>query len=405
MRFHLFVFLLCLRLGVSRVSNQEFAALALHVYDTSGALPQHMQDEWSSIQNITDPQIDFWAGVFKKTPSNEVVVAVRGTATLKNFLVDDAQLIWGNVPPIAQKLVDELQRISKEHPSVYLTGHSLGAAAINAAFAKLALSHDHWLERVAGVVLFENPGIQAELADDLKAKLTAAKFNKFRSTIIEFFGAPNPINMIASHIAGTQVRVLIDHGRQVNFLHGASCLLKSVGRATLWYYVLAAAVEKVASAGALMSGAAGAAEESHDIYQKWSVTKKSGLATAMCNAGICDIDVAAWVAPWVPQVGLLSAFLGLQGSQLGEWVLGQHSMTSMHQAFDREEDMPNEEKHIRMESWPSGVTLRSTVMPILLNAVPFHPANDGIHTCHDPDSVLERRISMIQGYVTKEEQR
>lgn len=308
-----------------------------------------------------------------------MVVAVRGTQLGGNCynLQDDMRLALNKIPDLIDPLLHAIQHLDLGSRRMYLTGHSLGATAVNIAFLRMVASDETWLQQLGLIVLFENPGVPRHVLESLPKDLIDAASAK----VVEFFGAPNPINMWHPHMGALKVRVLLSHGQSSNWHHVSKCARNSLGRAAAVVGVTATAgMVAVATTTAAGTTAAGVA----------ATSAGTELATGATFTGV----TAAGAASCGMLIGTFNAFLGVE--DIVRWTLGQHSITTIHGAFDLGAYMPREFRLIK--KWPDGMSSLNTIKGMATSVVPFHPANYGLHTVKSPDAVVEARIRSIIGY-------
>jgi len=121
---------------------------------------------------------------------------------------------------------------------------------------------------------------------------------------------------------------------------------------------------------------------------------RAGLFVAPWNG----LTAAAVEAGGEAGGGLLLSLMGRLGMGVGDtisWTLRQHSIQAMHASFKPRGDMPRSFRVVRR--WPSASAGQSLLRHLAIGMVPFHPANDGLHTFMSPDAAMEARVAGTAG--------
>jgi len=361
----------------AKPTNAELIWLCEVLYADDFVLPKELESRgWALDELLLDDSMGLKAGVFKAADYR--VVAVRGTKhTVKENLMDDIHLIRGVEPKLVQPLVDALQRtlrsdIADEH--LFVTGHSLGAAAVNWAMLSVALEKPEKLRKIGSIALFENPGIAAKFLKAVPEDVVDAVSAK----TIEIFGAPNVINMLLSHMQCKKIRVMLPHGQKCDAYHVGRCTLYSTCRTLP---LVGSAI--VLSGTGLAAAAAGVIGATVPIA---APTVPGAVSGAACS-----------VAPVVPGASLVTGGFALGLSDYASWCWEQHHHRNLRKSFNIDEDMPRDFR--RMRQWPSCFAVSHAARSILTSALPRQSVNNGFHTMTDPDSVIEARLKTLTDYV------
>lgn len=365
----------------------DFATLARAVYGDIGnsGLPLG----WVALDVFRDRGIGLQAALFVNPELCAAVLAVRGSDELANYL-DDVRLALGTPPQLEAVVAHILTQIAQEHATgelrtrvallmdrlaceldvrleLFLTGHSLGASVASMAFAQYFVNN-YPNERWAPPVLFESPGMPQAFHETVEVHAAmrgiGPQYGTMRRDVVEYLGAPNPINMLHKHFGLRRCRVRIPHGMVVDHVHVLRCTWGSASRALL-FVGLGVGVR----AAVLAAEAAEAAE----------------VAVA-AHAG-----VAAGYA--------LSRSMGniLEIKDYCPWILKQHSIVALCAAFPVGANIPHDS--VNMREWPTHSVLWAALRSLARYHIPFHPGNHGLHTLSDPDAVVEQRIQAMDGYV------
>mmetsp|Transcript_93918 Transcript_93918/g.162595 ORF Transcript_93918/g.162595 Transcript_93918/m.162595 type:complete len:174 (+) Transcript_93918:365-886(+) len=116
--------------------------------------------------------------------------------------------------------------------NLYVTGHSLGAAAVSIAYGWYFL--EQVILRFQPPVIFESPGVPNrcwnQLREHAAARHKEEAFEAMRSQVIEILGAPNPINMLHDHFGHLHYRAILSHGQEITLKHNIKCIVGSATR-------------------------------------------------------------------------------------------------------------------------------------------------------------------------------
>lgn len=466
---------------------------------------------WRRLEVVQRPNVGLRVAVLVR--GGELCLAVRGTELdgkndSRRNVADDIRLGLHRLPRIIEPLLEIVSGMA-DWQSIHLTGHSLGASAVNFVYASLAMHDKRWLDRITQVVLFENPGVTQQLLADAREKLGEGGYRTLESKVVQYFGAPNPINLCLPHMAGTRIRVKLPHLQTADAWFVAKCCWGSASRALTVGGLVARAAVAVSTAGA--AGAAATAGGTSTVVAAGAPTAAAGGAAAVAGAGGAGAAVQraaqVWTqAEWIEMAlslgykrenlchlvdqlqyggqcaqckavraglermaaaakaaaeaaastraqaalaqaaraaaatsaavagaagvagGVVSSVatatrdhiaLHAQGLSEGadsaaawgaalqatygvadfcDWVAGQHLMAGMRAAFEPGTNRPRECAAIRQ--WPDGRPwlIASAAKQFVTSFVPFHPANDGLHTVCRRGAMVESRVQCILGY-------
>eukprot|EP00124_Ichthyophonus_hoferi_P002792 Ihof_evm3s207 gene=Ihof_evmTU3s207 len=198
--------------------------------------------------------------------SAPIIIAFRGTCTQHDLLAD-LMVAFGRRPHTLRFALAFINSVLQEYtslPTVYLTGHSLGAILAEVVGCELGYN----------AVTFESPG-SLPLVMGCTREREGEGVHTYISpshNIITFLTRPNLVNTCHSH-AGRVYRVVIplrgNHGNYVrpSFWHLVKCLLSTLGRIATVVYPLK-----------VMAEAYWALKEAHRTAAVAVLTKKEVIA-------------------------------------------------------------------------------------------------------------------------------
>jgi tetratricopeptide (TPR) repeat protein len=129
---------------------------------------------------------DYFGIAYRNKNTNELVIAHRGTKTLKD-LKSDMHIALGKVPEHYEPAKLFLTRVKEKYGNPYIshTGHSLGAV-----LAELLAYEDG-----TSAVTFDSPGTR-----NILENLRGTEFDNQRIDVITFMSTPNFINTATTHV-------------------------------------------------------------------------------------------------------------------------------------------------------------------------------------------------------------
>jgi len=417
--------------SLSSPSHSDLAALCKCTYsknDVAKALsPSLKRRGWRLLHTYEDEASNLRVVAFLRGAS--VVLAARGTelASAKN-LKDDLRLALDEMPSLATPLSEYVRSMGKDYASeraftlacvrfrallslcfllcsslpllirllasiflcllsdswlvngcrnqLFLTGHSLGAAAMNMVFIHLVQEDIAWLARIKSVVLFENPGVPHDVITGLQSNV-GDKYESVSSKVTEYFGAPNAINMACRHMGGQQVRVKITHVQPKSLWFRTRCLLGSLTRAGMVFSAVAWIVgSSVALIPAKASNAAIVAAEKASFASSLTPASNNVVAGTLNRLAQSSLKV----------FGLLGSFYGI--ADLSAWTIHQHDLEAMHTAL-------RDRRCVIVKKWPDSLSVRAIIHQVAGQLLPFNPANEGIFTMGDREKIIETRVEML----------
>merc|ERR1712224_843723 len=135
---------------------------------------------------------------------SDMVVVVRGIPLASHDnLQEEVDAAFSQLPDLVAQLYAYVEALYQNGAldgfRLHLTGHSVGASAVNVIVLQLMQMESSWISKITSAVLFENPGVPCEMIDDLKSKLMdrygkselREKYGDVSSKVTEYFGAPN----------------------------------------------------------------------------------------------------------------------------------------------------------------------------------------------------------------------
>jgi hypothetical protein len=182
------------------ITDQEFAVLSLHVYDTGEvSLPDDFE-EYMPIPEYMQGE-GYFARAYRKISTNEIVIAHRGTNKFPEAisdLDDDSQIARGEVPDqytFAKMFCSSVENkmISEGKTQIYHTGHSLGGALAQLSSSH-SLCHFGFVEKA---VVFDSPQVTLYMMDQARPvgyeTVDVSSINMFN-----YCAAPTEINTVNS---------------------------------------------------------------------------------------------------------------------------------------------------------------------------------------------------------------
>lgn len=170
---------------------------------------QGIPSGWKVIQRVENNKTSHSAVVYRNETTGEIVIAHKGSVETQDFLVDDALIASGKLPPqliLALRLTKE---IIKSYPNAKIsqTGHSLGAF-----LAELTAT---WYNQKA--VTFDGPGngMQIDKLNKIK-KLLGKKTES--SDITSYISDPNLVNSAAIYLGRRGNTVYLSDKKEKFFL-------------------------------------------------------------------------------------------------------------------------------------------------------------------------------------------
>ncbi|GEM_PF-3304246 len=185
-------------------SHYMYALLSLNVYDNpQNNLPTGWKEfTFNGVPLI--PSDDFYAFPYINTTLKKIIIAFRGTLTLENYVKEDIEIVFNNLPPsfvsYAVPFVDAVKAEAiQQYPDfeISFTGHSLGAILAELCAAKYKKQ----------AVTFESPG-SGTMIDELvkKAQLSLETPTLAAKNIISYQAAISSINRHNPYL-GTRIRL------------------------------------------------------------------------------------------------------------------------------------------------------------------------------------------------------
>jgi hypothetical protein len=199
----------------NRPSDYEYALLSQHVYGGSAlkkgdCLPD---DEKWKIDQVKEGESGYFGAIYINDEIQQVVLAHRGTDSLKAILEDMRGILLNRMSPHKEEafiFVANAINLVRDKKSYRLsfTGHSLGAFL---AELSVFYAHDHFNFRDVNAVTFESPGSKESL-EQMQSNLKRISLEQL--DIVGYVSYPNLINTCNKHV-GTLYHIkpnLGDHG-------------------------------------------------------------------------------------------------------------------------------------------------------------------------------------------------
>ncbi|GEM_PF-4048506 len=158
--------------------------------------------DWKRVGTAEKNDLDYHAVAYCDEARNVLVVAHRGTQSIKDWMVSNSKIVQGTVPDayaLAKKFSEALRKAYPQH-TVIETGHSLGGfyAQLNAGYFQ------------GYAVTFDVPGTRSAMARPECLGSAQAVNALNQEKIISFVSAPNIVNTANAHV-GTLFRVYVRH--------------------------------------------------------------------------------------------------------------------------------------------------------------------------------------------------
>lgn len=353
--------------------------------------------EEQAAKNNSSDRLSFGPDVYIDESSKRLVLSVRGTDVgLVGHLYEDITLFRDRVKTYlsanreevftsmyTKRVLEVMADCEANYPDFewFLTGHSLGAACCEAAWAT------DFAERVTrekncppmklwNCVTWESPGF-------VVGKKLEAILDKHQATVeqyvVHYMGAPNVINCLHPHISPRRrYRIFLSHDSKLTVRHVIGIVLKDVAVISTWLFLLRSLTSVVCRIGALTSNAAMVQRNirrAEGFVIGWLPTTKAGNEATRRALQVLEANAIAHGKPAI------------------EYLLRQHSLVHHEMSFDVKSGYPR--KMVRMEKWPlfeeyTGSWARSSVRDI------FIPPSPREHL--DPAEMIESKIRRLQGY-------
>lgn len=328
------------------------------------------------------------AFVFRGTRLNKT-----GTVRADYQLIQDRNAELLITQRAMKHMTKHMRRLQLLHPAVqwgfFTAGHSLGGFT--------AISSAILCDAILECVAFESPGLTT-----FYHKLAGEKGDDayWQARVVNYLAIPNPINMCQRHL-GRIHRVhfpRIECG--LDMLHIFKCLLGTCVRILNWLMALSLGLSMLRLlTGFTLSALA--------CSQLLSLTSPR---LAFLLAGDCAMEVAVQpVALATSAFWTLKSAAAFVAARLGttvRFILQQHSMWHMTQAFDPSTGLPH--KSVEMLSWPKVTRMSGGFFELLgkalLECVWATGTSEGISVLLDRNAMIEARIAKLPGYVEMQDE-
>ncbi len=182
-------------------TDYEYALLSQHVYHGNTLKKGHClpdNKKWK-IDQVKEGKWGYFGAIYINDEIQQVVLAHRGTDSLKAILEDMRGILLNRISPHKKEafyiVEDAINLIkSKQGYRLSFTGHSLGAFL---AELSVFYTHDHFDFPDVNAVTFESPGSKEsmELMQPNKEPIKLEEFD-----IVGYVSYPNLINTCNKHV-------------------------------------------------------------------------------------------------------------------------------------------------------------------------------------------------------------
>lgn len=204
----------------TRLEHSYYAQLALACYEKDGGLSSNLlPPNWTIGCMFDDHNTGYFGIVYVNHELQEIIIASRGTANLKDIFADLNGIVLGDIVEHQTQIVTFVLKTIAEYIKQYseyrysLTGHSLGGWLSQIALYHAAVKRLHSIDSndlivfpVVRAIVFDSPGA-SEMLEKLH-NLSRNQIDIYSLNIINYVSNPNPINMCNHHV-GLLYRVYV----------------------------------------------------------------------------------------------------------------------------------------------------------------------------------------------------